>query len=425
MAHQTSPEPGIAAVFGAPLDSGNLGVSALGLSTLHGLHARLPDLRLTLFDNGRGRRRHRLDDETGSFTIEQRGAWLSRRLHRPESLWSMDAASRTLPWFNPNVRLMRRSDVVLDISGGDSFTDLYGPRRFHLVTLPKLIALRVGRPLILLPQTYGPFRSDATRDVAATIVRASGQAWARDADSFEQLKDLAGDRFDPTRHRLGVDVAFALPRREPSVRGEVVDGWLTAGTPPIGLNISGLLYHRPQVARERFGLRLDYAEAMQRTVRTLLDRTDERIVLVPHVFGERESDVSAADDLARRFGEPERLAVLPRLDADEVKSVVSRLSWFAGARMHTTIAALSSGVPAAAVAYSDKFHGVFAGCGLGDRVLDARKLGAAELAEALVQAYGNRSGDRARLTARLPSVRTAVEEQLDSIADLVAGARQA
>lgn len=47
-------------------------------------------------------------------------------------------------------------------------------------------------------------------------------AWARDERSFDVLKDLLGDAFDPLRHRSGVDVAFGLPadsrRRMPWAR---------------------------------------------------------------------------------------------------------------------------------------------------------------------------------------------------------------
>ena len=54
----------------------------------------------------------------------------------------------------------------------------------------------------------------------------------------------------------------------------------------------------------------------------------------------------------------------PDLDASEVKWCISKLDWFVGSRMHATIAALSSGVPCAAIAYSRKFRGVFATLGV-------------------------------------------------------------
>jgi colanic acid/amylovoran biosynthesis protein len=140
-------------IFGAPLDSGNLGVSALGLATLFNLHARIPGLQATMFDNGSGVRRQSLEIGDRHIDVHLRGAWISRRVHRTESLWTMSAAARAAPWSNANVRFLRCTKAVLDISGGDSFTDLYGKLRVNLVTLPKQLTLRLGLPLFLLPQT--------------------------------------------------------------------------------------------------------------------------------------------------------------------------------------------------------------------------------------------------------------------------------
>ena len=64
---------------------------------------------------------------------------------------------------NPVVRTVADSDLVLDVSGGDSFTDLYGAARFRQIIAPKQIALATGRPLVLLPQTYGPFSRATSR----------------------------------------------------------------------------------------------------------------------------------------------------------------------------------------------------------------------------------------------------------------------
>jgi len=95
------------------------------------------------------------------------------------------------------------ADAVLDISGGDSFTDLYGEKRFWDVARPKLVALALGGPLILLPQTYGPFRDERLRQIASRIVDRAKMAWARDEHSFRSLRELAGNHFDPARQLCG------------------------------------------------------------------------------------------------------------------------------------------------------------------------------------------------------------------------------
>lgn len=61
---------------------------------------------------------------------------------------------------------LAQCDLVLDIGEGDSFTDIYGLRRFRYHIASKLVALHSGKPLILSPQTIGPFKHWYTRGLA-------------------------------------------------------------------------------------------------------------------------------------------------------------------------------------------------------------------------------------------------------------------
>jgi colanic acid/amylovoran biosynthesis protein len=403
-------------IFGAPLGSGNLGLSALGIALLSELAKRLEAPEVSLFDHERGVRRTDVVVGESRIPVQLRGAQITRRLYRGESLWTMDLASRWFPAANANIRAIDRSAAVLDISGGDSFADLYGSKQFAAVALPKRIALRRGVPLVLLPQTYGPFTHSRSARFAADVVRRAAQAWARDLVSFERLRELVGAEYDPQRHRCGVDVAFALPSRDPGAKLGRVQSWLEGDDPVVGVNVSGLLYNKSAQAQERFGLRDDHRRVVERLVRRLLQEPDIRVVLVPHVVGPGdESDDLAGAHLAERLGESTRVLSLGRdLDASEVKYLIDRLDWFVGARMHSTIAALSSRTPAAAMAYSDKFRGVFASCDVGHRVLDARGLETHDLVDAAMAAFDERDDDVRRLGAALPQVEAALDEQFDA-----------
>lgn len=419
---RTSGTPRIC-LFGAALDTANLGVSALGKSVVHGLRSAAPDCAVTVFDFGGG---------TGTFPwganghakpIQRCGAYHTRRIYRPESLWNIRVSAHLGGLWNRGARLLRAADAVLDITGGDSFTDLYGPWRFRAVTLCKQIALELGKPLVLLPQTYGPFASSRNRRIAQDIVRRSAMAWARDERSFDVLKELLGDAFDPARHRSGVDVAFSLPAVRPAedALGAAAE-WLGDKSAPLaGLNVSGLLMNRPGTAARQYGLQADYGQAVISLVRRLLTHSGARILLLPHVVtppGHYESDIEACNRVADAVtGEAGgRVAVLPALHGPcEVKWVISQLDWFCGTRMHATIAALSSGVPAAAIAYSPKTLGVFETCGQGAHVADPRQLDTEDVAERLWQSWGAREEARRSLRAALPAVLRRAEEQMDAI----------
>lgn len=412
---------------GAAPDTGNLGVSALFESTLTGLGRRLADAHFTVLDYGRGIRHGRIPSQPQPLDYECLGASPSKRLYRSDTLFRIRVAARLGGLANPAAQRLLGARVVLDVSGGDSFTDLYGPKRFKAVVGPKQIAIECNVPLVLLPQTYGPFQNPQYARQAAALVRSAQMAWARDEHSFGVLQELLGDAFDPTRHHCGVDMAFLLVPREPSAPvPKPIDSWIAPEreSEVVGINVSGLIYLDPQKASRHYGFQADYRDIVDGLVRAILDTPNIHVVLVPHVIappGHYESDVEACRQVAERIRD-NRVAVLPdAYDQAEIKYLISRLDWFCGTRMHSTIAALSTKVPCAAIAYSQKTLGVFETCGQGQWVIDPRSLDTQTTIDCLVTAFSDRELVRVSLAEALPGVLARAEEQLDAIADICAG----
>jgi polysaccharide pyruvyl transferase WcaK-like protein len=83
--------------------------------------------------------------------------------------------------------------------------------------------------------------------------------------------------------------------------------------------------------------------------------------------------------------------------------------------MHATIAGLSSGVPTAAIAYSDKTLGVFETCGQGGQVADPRVLGTEEMIERIMDLWKRREAARSALAGAMPAVVDRAREQMRRI----------
>jgi colanic acid/amylovoran biosynthesis protein len=80
--------------------------------------------------------------------------------------------------FHPHLlSKLRQCDLVLDISGGDSFADIYGARRFAFNALGKASVLASRRPLVMSPQTVGPFSRGWAKQLAGLFMRASRMPW--------------------------------------------------------------------------------------------------------------------------------------------------------------------------------------------------------------------------------------------------------
>lgn len=418
-------------LLGAAPDTGNLGVTALCYTTLVGLADRgINDW--VVFDHHTHRyKKLKLDGlPEGRFRVT--GSSNSRRYYRSNNLWRQWHLAPCWPFTNPALRAIRRADVVMSLAGGDSFTDLYGKHRFDTVTVAKRIALNMKRPLLLLPQTYGPFRDAQLTPIAADIIRNASLAWARDEESYHLMRGLADEKFLDERYMLGVDMAFALPMMEPpaKMRDRVEAMVDRSSGPVVGFNVSGLLYNDPEKAMKQYGLKANYLEVVSEFLMRLLTQTQARIVLVPHVItppGHYESDIEASQKLQisltnalaaqGRMKDAERIFVADAFDhPSNVKWLIDKCDWFCGTRMHSTIAALSSGTPCAAIAYSKKTYGVFAQCGVGNQVVDPRQQDSQPAVEALWETWTQRNITQKRLTQVLPTVLAQGEAQLDRMA---------
>ncbi|MHC4219757.1 MAG: polysaccharide pyruvyl transferase family protein, partial [Planctomycetota bacterium] len=230
--------------------------------------------------------------------------------------------------------------------------------------------------------------------------------------------------FDAHRHHCGVDMAFGLEAQEPELPlPQAVATWLTdEGRPPlVGFNVSGLIHGGNEAGCQRFGLRANYFDAVLCFLERIIDETDANILLVPHVFtktGHFEHDPDACTAVAMNLGSArvKRIACLPEgLSPGKTKWAIGHTDWFCGTRMHASIAAISSGVPAAAIAYSDKTRGVFETCGQGEQVADLRELETDEVVDRLWESWERRAEARDKLEETLPGVMARVEEQMDRI----------
>lgn len=398
---------------GAAPDTGNHGVTALCHSTVRGLQSR-GIKHVTLLDYGQGLCPAGDARSVGQITINNLPYKAGKRLYRSDNIYNI-RARQMLGLSSPVLSAVEAADAVLDVSGGDSFTDLYGRKRFDQVLAPKVMALAAKKPLILLPQTYGPFRSRRARKIARSIISRACLAFARDKKSLDALCDLLGNDFDSDRHLLGVDLAFGLPA--PTITMRPLNRW-------VGINVSGLLWNNPSAASQQFGLTCDYRGALMQVLHHILRTSPCQIVLLPHVTpnGGEECDLRASYDLKRRmpadlqdFIKIEETAKTP----SDLKGVIAGLDWFAGARMHATIAALSTRVPVANMAYSVKAQGVFDLCGAGDQVFDMRVLQTPDLVRSLILSFESRHTRVKALMSALPGVERRWRQQMDRITSAV------
>jgi polysaccharide pyruvyl transferase WcaK-like protein len=273
---------------------------------------------------------------------------------------------------------IRAQDCVIDIGAGDSFAQIYGAKRFSYLWISKLMTAFAGRPLLLAPQTIGPFTSPGYRALARIALDQAVSVLARDRPSLKAADDICPE----ARNWLSTDVAFALPyeRRSSAAKGK----------PAVGINVSGLLYRDAQSGRNRFGLDYDYVELTRSLIREMLYNKGADVHLISHVCApdNRDDDDSAVcDELSLEF--PQAIRVPDFAGPSEAKSYMSGLDLVVGARMHACIGAFSAGTPVVPVAYSRKFNGLFGTLGY-LRLVPAQGMGTDAALSFILDAFEDR-----------------------------------
>jgi polysaccharide pyruvyl transferase WcaK-like protein len=341
--------------------SGNLGVAALTVANLSIARRVAAELGLqpsfTIIGMRDGERRYVDAPDVETFVVD------TRSLLSPGGSWSV----------------FERLDCVLDIGGGDSFADIYGAKRFGFLWLTKMMAIARKKPLLLSPQTIGPFTSAPYKLAARVAMERAAAVVARDRQSFDVLQVLA----PRARAVLATDVAFALPFEDRSA--ERREGRLR-----VGLNISGLLFTDAEAGVNRFALDFNYAELMRRLIQELSKREDVDLHFFAHVAASdnpTDDDARVIERIARDY--PGAHVEPAFASPSEAKSYMSSLDFVVSGRMHACIGAFSAGVPVVPVSYSRKFAGLFGSLGY-DWLVPTNGMGTDAAAEFILSAVDKR-----------------------------------
>src|SRR5215813_2236409 len=394
-------------LLGASLDNDNMGVKVLAAGAVKCVLSCFPDAEMSFFDYAKGPSLHMLKVNGREVVIPRVNIRFSKKvfLQNNISVWLLlGTLMKWIParglrrWIlakNQWLQQLEKADIVLSIAGGDSFSDIYGLARLLYVALPQILAIVMGRRLILLPQTIGPFKRTFSRMVARSILRGADRVYARDSRSLAVAAALCGDA--PSDHKCDFcyDVGFVVDAVTPA-RVEDLPVPANSGAPMLGLNVSGLLFRGGYTHNNMFGLQTDYKPLVYELIDFLIRQKGASVLLVPHVFGpaaDSESDSVVCrqiwEELKEKYGM--RLSVLRgTYDQSELKYVIGQCDFFVGSRMHACIAAVSQGVPAVSIAYSDKFKGVMEKIGVGSAVADARRLDGHAILKVVERAFDQR-----------------------------------
>ena len=267
----------------ASLTSPNLGVQALTYSAIQFITEALQpeEVEFIIIDSYRKYKYDTLHFNGNSYNVNSEKFYLSKKL-----IWDKTFRSQILDnW--------KKCDVIWDLGGGDSWSDIYGKKRFYVSFISMLILFRMNKKIILPPQTIGPFRNRVVRWLANYAMNKSLRVYPRDQKSAIYLKENIKDLEFSTIP----DMALFLPFVEKQKCSD--------GTINVGINVSGLLYHGGYTKNNQFGLSVDYPQLIFELVKYFQSIENVNIHLISHVIednhGVVEDDLWAAREISKDF----------------------------------------------------------------------------------------------------------------------------
>jgi polysaccharide pyruvyl transferase WcaK-like protein len=314
-------------------------------------------------------------------------AWILRQVRK---LHSSEKSRETA--LLPMIGLIKRSDIVLSV-GGDNFTPEYGFPEYWF-TLHDLVR-KHGKKLVVWSASIGPFPKDDHLPYIVRSFKAADLITARDSATVGYLKEIGITR----NVRKVADTAFLLPAQK------VYDHFVLPDTrkDTVGINLSPL----PGYLKDR-SIDMDAVDEMARFIERMTRTTGFTVLLIPHVTENyrMNNDHTYMKLIRDRFNDPGRIdLLLPNYNAMQTKYIISRCRFFIGARMHATIAALSSGVPTISISYSAKSRAINEDIfGHHEYMLPSTGLTAQRLSAVFDRVVSDEAGIRATLAAKIPGI---------------------
>jgi len=374
-------------LVGASLNSGNRGVNALTRGTINSLIEQFEDVSVKILSYSvRQKVVNTLTYNDKELNVEEIPVNIKQNI-QSLNIFKIIKMHRQIKKF------ILEADVVLDISEGDSFSDIYGIKRFILHSIIKLYSVKFSEKFFLLPQTIGPFKRAWVKKSAKYLINGSTKTFVRDSISYKVVTEELGVKDSHVEHYP--DMAFYMKPND-NVNASVLKDLKKQGKTIIGLNISGLLYNGGYTGKNMFDFKVDYKELIDHIVKYFMEEKDTVVILVPHVIVKEmpvEDDLQTSENIYRNLKQDysSRVHIVnDNLREDELKKIISFCDFFIGGRMHACIGAISTSVPTIPIAYSRKFAGIWNDFGLGFCVADPRAQDIEEIINIINNNYNNR-----------------------------------
>lgn len=263
-------------------------------------------------------------------------------------------------------------DGVIDVSGF-ALGDAWGVRNSQYYHYHNSIFESFGKPVVFLPQAWGPFTNQSMRQLSAAAINLSNCAYARDKRSYQYMTELEG----VDRQKIGIapDIAYQFEgASEANALHVLMENGIALKEKKntIGIMPNMQVYLRT----EGKGTENKYVKLLIDLVKYFLSKRNFSIILIPHQVQPIENpdtpdDRFLCDLITAALGNVPDVAFLRGYYSAEIlKAVIGQMDLIVGSRYHGIIAALSQMIPAVVLGWSHKYFELLRDVGIEQYIAD-------------------------------------------------------
>ena len=252
-----------------------------------------------------------------------------------------------------------------------------------------------GKPIIMFPNSFGPFKTAVGRILAKTALNRYSLILLRDGISFSLAESMLGCPKIRTNDIVWLFESNACPHAKLGNASFV-------GVSP------GIYSHVLSKAKTE-----DHISLFARTLDKSIALFGFHFVFLPqYVTGFQYDDLDISKMIIAEMKNKNNVEIAEIENADDLKSYVNMMKMVISSKLHPSVMALASSVPTVCIAYDQKQVGLFEAVGLADCVIPLHALSEERLLQKIGFTWGNQEQIRKALAAQSCSIRKNVKETI-------------
>lgn len=244
---------------------------------------------------------------------------------------------------------LKNSDIIIVCGGG-----FLGGKKFdsleHLYQI--YINTKFNKPVYLMGTSIEPIKNKVIKYYTEKVLKKLDYIYARETITEKYLSEF----MPKEKYTLIPDMAFMLEQKE--IEFPFLDKIKENSNMLIGITVRNWSF--PNVVDEEKA-RENYIKQMKQFIEYYIKNENATFLFIPQVIVSYASDTDIAIEIKNRIKEELQSKFIIRNDdwsPLEIKTLIGKLDYFVGTRMHSNIFATSMYVPTLAIAYEKKTNGI-------------------------------------------------------------------